>query len=411
MKQRPARIATVGAALSANKGAASMLLALVDRAVDRPSTEVTVLTTYPEEDLPLLDRSVGLAPMTPRQIIFPMLPLAILIWFLRLVGVPASALAWAHPTVRVLAEADVVADLAGICFSDGRGIPTLAYNVLMAGIPILLGTPVVKCSQAIGPMQEPITRIAAGWVLPHVSTVVARGDSTERHLEALKLRNVRPGADLAFLLRTSTEDEREARRLVGDDPYVVVAPSAVVQEKVDVRSATYVAAMAETIRGLRAETGHRVVVAPHAARPGRPASRMNDLPVCREIVAETRDEGVVLLDSSPPAGVLRAVIGGAEALVTSRFHGMISGLATSTPTIVIGWSHKYLEVMQVFDQARFVIDHDDLAPDAVVALTLEALRDAGGIRSHLAAVLPSVQESALVSIDEVFAVAGGEGRA
>lgn len=407
MSERPVTIATVGAALSANKGAASMLLALVDRVVDQPATAVTILTTYPDEDLPLLDRPATLVPMTPRQILFPVLPLAILIWLVRLVGVPASAIAWAHPTVRALADADVVADLAGICFSDGRGIPTLAYNVLMTGVPILLGTPVVKCSQAIGPMEEAITRAAAGWVLPHVSTIVARGETTERHLEALGLRNVRPGADLAFLLRTSADDEAKARRLVGDGEYVVVAPSAVVQEKVDADDATYVATMAELVRRLRASTGHRVVVAPHAARPGRPASRMNDLPVCEEIVEEARTDGVVLLGGSPSAGVLRAVIAGAEALVTSRFHGMISGLATSTPTIVIGWSHKYLEVMRAFDQAELVIDHQHLSPDAVVALTREALRDAETIRTRLAAALPSVQESALVSVEEVLATAGG----
>jgi polysaccharide pyruvyl transferase WcaK-like protein len=35
---------------------------------------------------------------------------------------------------------------------------------------------------------------------------------------------------------------------------------------------------------------------------------------------------------------------------------MISGLATATPTIVLGWSHKYREVLELFDATQYGLD-------------------------------------------------------
>ena len=86
---------------------------------------------------------------------------------------PSSALA-RTPGLRPLLDADVVVDVAGISFVDGRGLPIVGYNVLMTALPLLVGTPVVKASQAVGPFRlagQPLGRPGGAAEGPRVRAV------------------------------------------------------------------------------------------------------------------------------------------------------------------------------------------------------------------------------------------------
>ncbi len=376
------RVAVIGAAFSANKGAASMLQAVVDNLPSHLGPcEIHVLTTYPEDDLrerPPDPRNgaIRIVPCTPRQLIFPMLPLALLIGMLRGMGVRSGWLC-RTPAVRSLAEATVVLDLAGISFSDGRGFPTLVYNTLMTGIPVLVSRSVVKCSQALGPFREPLNRLAARVLFPRLAAVVARGEQTYRYLEELGLDNAHRGADLAYAMRLSEEDTQEGRRIldrvVGSRPFVGLVPSAVVQKRCEGAGIDYVGIMAD-FAGRVAHRGDRVLILPHATRPGRPASHMNDLPLAGAIHHRAGEGSCHLLEESLPPAVLRAIIARAEVLVTARFHGLISALATATPPLVLAWSHKYREALAEFDLQEWVVDFGDLSAETLWTRYL-ALRD------------------------------------
>ena len=121
---------------------------------------------------------------------------------------------------------------------------------------------------------------------------------------------------------------------------------------------------------------------------------MNDGPVCREAGERLSDDpGVVTVDADMTAGELRRLVSGSRTMVTSRFHAMISGLSTCTPTVVVGWSHKYREVLDDFGLVRFGMDADALStPDVVVAAVAECLADHDAIAAGISAALPAVKE-------------------
>lgn len=385
-----------------------MLYALVDRIDDvAPGARVVSLSTFPTDDRAVNTKDrLEIGSLTPRQIIVPVLPLAVLIWMVRKLGGSGRWLAGAHPSLSAILKADVVADLAGISFVDGRGVPTLGYNILMTGIPLLLGTPVVKCSQALGPFRERFNRLAAKLVLPRLSRVVARGQQTERHLADLGLTNAVPGADFAFLMTVDDKAVARARSFVPDGPYVVVSPSSVVRSLATRAGVDYVDMVSEVIDRIVEETGSEVVVIAHSARPGHHEGRLNDIPVCTEVVQRaSRSESITLLADAFDPDVLRAIIGGASVVVTSRFHAMISALATTTPVLVVGWSHKYLEVMGEFGMSEFVIDYAESGADGIVSAVESLLRDRPSHVSRIADSLPAVEESATASVTalrEVF---------
>lgn len=363
----------LGASSSANKGAAAMLQAVVDRLPERLGPcHFDVLTTYPEDDRrepPRVagDTSVRIVTCRPWELVVPMLPLAILAASARALGGSGSGFC-RTPALRALFESDLVLDLAGISFADGRGIPTLAYNVLMTGIPLLVGGRVVKCSQALGPFRGRSNRAAARFVLPRLSAIVARGGVTARHLGEIGLTNFEQGGDLAFAMDVDPGAREEADRRLREagltGPFTAVVPSEVLKRYAERAGLDYTRTMREFVARLN-EEGETVLLIAHSTRPGGRRGRMNDLPLLHEVAQGLDPSRCVALSESLRPEVLRALVGRARILVTARFHAMISALCEGTPVLVTGWSHKYGEILRGFGLEEWAVPYEDLEPGSL----------------------------------------------
>ena len=408
------RVAIVGAALSANKGAAAMLETVIARQPEfSGDCTFDILTTYPQADGPLVPkgapaRVVGLQPL---RLALVEIPVAFLVLACRTLRLPTG---WARTRAcRSILRSDVVVDVAGISFVDGRGQPITVYNTLMTGLPLLLGVPTVKAAQALGPFETFPNGFLARLVLPRLAAVCARGARTRSHLDSLRLTNVTDVADLAFSLDEAAQLPDAVRAQV--EPltggYVVVMPSSVVRKMHESAGGDYVRDVARLVRGLRTGTGLPVVIAPHSYRAGQPEGRMNDGPVCRQVGAElAEDPGVVLVDADLTAGELRRLVSGSRVLVTSRFHAMISGLSTATPTVVVGWSHKYREVLDDFGLTGFGMDSAALNdPSVIVAAVNDCLSRHDAISAQIKSALPAVREKSMQNFRVIDAAARGAG--
>ena len=83
-------------------------------------------------------------------------------------------------------------------------------------------------------------------------------------------------------------------------------------------------------------------------------------------------------------------------LVTSRFHAMISGLATSTPTVVVGWSHKYREVLDDFGLSSLGLDSSALNnPSEIADVVARVLSTRKELSQQITAALPAVKVRSL----------------
>ena len=172
---QPVRIAIIGAALSANKGAAAMVESVMARLPNEMGEcHFDILTTYPDADASRLSVSadasiVGLQPLRLALVEFPIACLALVMRKLRI------PLFWVRSRgCRSMLDSAVVVDVAGISFADGRGFAIVIYNALMTAVPLLLGVPTVKAAQALGPFQTVPNKWLAPLVLRRVKTVCAR---------------------------------------------------------------------------------------------------------------------------------------------------------------------------------------------------------------------------------------------
>ena len=393
---QPVRIAIIGAALSANKGAAAMVESVMARLpTEMGACHFDVLTTYPEADASRVPEGVDAAVvgLQPLRLVLVEFPIACLAFVMRKIRLP---LFWVRTRgCRTMLDSTVVVDVAGISFADGRGFAIVVYNALMTGVPLLLGVPVVKAAQALGPFQTTPNKWLAPLVLRRVTTVCARGARTRDHLDSLGGVNAVDVADLAFSLDEAAGLSDAVSSVIGsiDANFIVVMPSAVVRGIFESTGGDYVAAMASLITEIRSKTGRSVVIAPHSYRAGLPEGRMNDGPVCREVANACAAESQVLgLDFDLTAGELRHLVALSSVLVTSRFHAMISGLATSTPTVVVGWSHKYREVLDDFGLSSLGLDSSALnQPSEIADIVGRVLSTRDELSQQISAALPAVK--------------------
>jgi len=397
----PARIALLGATLTGNRGAESMLRAAVQRIPEIvPGAEFTLLSLVPAEDTAEnRDPQLRIAPFAPGHMLALALPLALLAGALARLGLPHRFLL-ATRALRAIDDADLVVDLSGISFVDGRG-PILVYNVLVVLLPALLRTPLLKYSQALGPFHEPLNAWCARRLLPRTAAIAARGRISRAHLAELDLgaTRVETCADAAFAMRV---DDRARERVAPlcthpgfQRPVVCVSASSVVHGLCEKRGIDYPHQLAAFIRWLIDERDYGVCLLAHSARPDHRSPRNNDLPVCGTIHRIVGREACIFPQESYDAQALRALIGECRFLVASRFHAMVSGLATGVPTALVGWSHKYREVLADFGLEDYAIDHASLSEGALRELFARLERDEAEIRERIRRHLPGVMESSL----------------
>ena len=83
-----------------------------------------------------------------------------------------------------------------------------------------------------------------------------------------------------------------------------------------------------------------------------------------------------------------------ELVISSRFHAMISALSLGIPVFIIGWSHKYQEVLQMFGLEANQADFQGLSEEALSKGIEESLKNQSAIRSQIQKHLPEVIRSA-----------------
>ncbi|NLP04620.1 hypothetical protein GX411_01535 [Candidatus Fermentibacteria bacterium] len=398
----PRTIGIAGASFSGNKGSAAMLEALIRSLAGEldPASVFRVFSLYPGRDSRIAAPGRTEIVSAPVPVTMVLLPLAASAWRL-LRSAPFAAFGPArYGPLKALLDCDILLDLSGISFSDGRGLPTLAYNVLLVLPALLCGIPVIKMSQAIGPFRSPLNRLAARLVLPRMRRIYCRGDESLAHASSLGLANCSEAADLAFLL-PSGRDAGTAAQVRGR-PLVGIAPSEVLSRICAAVRVDYPGAIAALVEEL-AEKGCDVLVMAHSnLGPGK-RSRNNDYPLCMRLQEIVGTKAGFMLEDLPPLA-LRREISKCSVFVASRFHSMISALCSGTPAVVTSWGHKYLEVMRRVGLESFVLPPGEISASRLGGLVTRALETAGEVREAMEKGIPGIVASARSQIEEVKAV-------
>lgn len=409
-------ISIIGATFYGNRGAEAMLSTAIGE-LEKRQTDLhfNVFSYYPVKDRSLIEKeSVRIYSSTPLYLVSVLGPMAVVYALLGILHLywlqryfPAS--------VRAIARSKVMICLAGISFIDGRE-KFLPFNIATILPAMLLGVPVVKFAQAVGPFDHRLNRLAARHVLAHCKQLFARGEKTLNNLEAVfKNSNFYQRADdIAFLFRPEyTLSKNEASIDTGlkvlqslqDSARVVgVCPSIVIAKRRQAQGQDYAQEVADLVTQLM-DSGHVVALFPNATRgDDMDKTHNNDLPLLNDIVERLlplNKSKLVVFSQSVNAGQVHQIIRACDVVVTSRFHAMVGALACEIPVLVLGWSHKYQEVMAMFGQEDMVIDHSDLDVIDMCKMVNALLAEIISRHESIAEALPGIKNRSQIQVEYV----------
>lgn len=403
---KPINIAITAACFSGNKGAAAMLQSSIKQLKERYGEKLNIflMSTYPKADRKLIAEMpekydfIKVVNAKPERLLFLAFPLSVLYSFLKYIP-PFRKILQKDKIIKAYSQCDIVIDEAGISFVDSRGFVMNTYAFVCAAVPMLCGVPVVKYSQALGTFRSGWNKFLAKWILPKIKLICARGKITQENLAGIGItENVKLCADGAFSMPDSEYYAEKVGKLCEESPFfskrvVALSVSSVVQGKCAKMGKDYRGCMVQFVNWLN-EQDYNVLLIANAAREGSEKPRNNDLIICGEVYNAVRDKTKVMWDPREMAPEeIRELLAHSEVLVASRFHAMIGALEKCTPVLLIGWSHKYKEVLDMFGLGEYAVDFSALELDQLKIKFMGFMQDSRNIRQKISENLPAVLES------------------
>lgn len=398
MNDKQGHILVTGVTLTGNLGGVAMIEAL--RQVSQPLYGIPHLASIlPEADQgSQLSARYRIENFSYRSLLLIYGP-----FFLVLILIPMprswrKKLARLTRVGRTFSAASRVIDLSGISFVDGRGIPLLWYNVAVTLPAFACSTPIIKMAQALGPFSG-INRLVAKAVLSRVDWVYSRGHISANNIKGLGLKNSSQAPDVSFALDTSGQSHRAQKILPVAAGNVVLCPSKVVLDYCNKCGVDLPAILVDYIAFLE-ELGFQACLLPHSSDTG--ISKNDDIALCQELFAVYKEKrpssNLMLCDPGGDPCLAREIIANAEFALTCRFHSLISALATATPAITIGWSHKYAEAADQFGIEKFVIGYESLNAKILAIKTQELLADRHNLRASMHTAAQKARDESILAI-------------
>ncbi|MDL2266732.1 polysaccharide pyruvyl transferase family protein [Desulfovibrio sp. OttesenSCG-928-G15] len=392
--------------MSGNIGGPAINIAVVEELQKRlPEIGVSVLSKYPATDAsPTLSRGWNFFPFTTWTQLFLGLPLGIVTFALRKLGLPTK---WAYRgSFRPYAAGTILVDTSGISFTDDRPFVNLVINALWFVPAFGTGIPVVKLSQAVGPFTKPLTKLVSFFFLSRMNMIVCRGEESAKELQGLGVNvPMTTLPDCAFCLAAGSAEDAKALMDKGGVPdgvpYVVFGPSHVVAKRVVSHTGSdsaYIESLAAAAEWLLQNSPCHIVFLAHEVKGGR----QNDLPVCEAVLARLAEHSarVHLLPFEVNPKITKKVCEGAEVAVGSRFHFLVGSISSGVPSLATAWNHKYFEMMRMVQQEDMVIQFSDITPNRIVQsverLWSERQQRKGTIQSLLPKVIDQARENAVI---------------
>jgi colanic acid/amylovoran biosynthesis protein len=412
-------VSIIAATFYGNRGAEAMLCTTIAEIKKRYSDDLyfNVFSYYPDRDSKIVNNScIQIYSSTPAYLVLVLIPCAIIHRFFSLFGLK-NITDLLPNSVRALARSKILICLAGVSFIEGR-TKFLLFDMAIILPAMLLSVPVIRFSQALGPFRTLLNRFVARIFLSNCTKIFTRGKYTHSHLKSLlELHlNYERADDIAFMFKPeycfSTPREglsKDFARLKilcsGGRIIIGVCPSSVVAKRAHSIGWDYAKSIADLISDL-VRRDYVIALYPNATRgEDMESDHNNDLPLLNNIQIKLTPEiakNVVKFSGSLNAAQIHEVINICDIHVVSRFHAMVAALSLGVPVLVIGWSHKYLEVMERFGQEDMVIDYLRGRQESTLEILVNLLNERLIRSNAIINALPEVKRSSQIQLD--FAV-------
>jgi colanic acid/amylovoran biosynthesis protein len=253
---------------------------------------------------------------------------------------------------------DAIVDISGYAYGDRWGAYPLRVTASEIERLQRSGGCYIFLPQAFGPFDaiSASDKATFGFALPKAEVVLARDERSMGYLHSLAgfdSTAVRLEPDLTI---GYSADASLTRGLHVDRRTALFVPNIrMLDSHSEASGDRYIATLTRLAEWCH-KSGYRLVLLNHSER--------EDANLCRELqhrwAAAGLNVGSVMSDVDPRR--VKAIIGQAGLVISSRFHACVSAIDQQVPCVATSWSHKYDELYRQFDITDSLIR--DLDPAA-----------------------------------------------
>ncbi len=258
-------------------------------------------------------------------------------------------------------QIDVVLDAGGFQFGDQWGHTQASVNAIARYYSAFSkkGRKIIFLSQAFGPFKQETSQKMMKTVYGFADVLYAREQVSYDYLKELFPEGGKIHLCPDF---TCLSENKSRRNIVLPDGCVLIVPNAKMITHSDSEvSSNYLSFLKEIIAFLL-NRNEKVVLLNHEGE--------DDELLLEKINANLTER--LLLLSNLDALEVKRIIGSAKLLISSRFHGVVSGLTQCIPTLCTSWSHKYYELLKEHGCSNNALDINGVEnAKAIIADALE----------------------------------------
>lgn len=267
-------------------------------------------------------------------------------------------------------SSDIVANLYGICFCSNLGkiektkfeyIKAIMSSIGQFSISFVaktFGVKSVKCTASYGPIVSKKDVVSARFSSKHIfDVIVAREVESKNQIEKACKRNITASPDLANLMPYS--NAKTNCKTIG----ISVSHQIIRQWKSDEK---YIDCMVKLIEHIQTSTYYKVILIPNEFTIGP----YHDIYVAEEIMSLLKNKNnVEILDvANISSSELKNHIAACDVMIASRYHSCVAALSAGVPTLIIGWHHKYDELLKWYGQSQWILSSENCTSNELIAM-------------------------------------------
>lgn len=259
-------------------------------------------------------------------------------------------------------EIDIVLDASGFAYGDFWGAKK-ANEKLSIHLKRWRrqGKKIILLPQALGAFENKSMQNEMRYIASSVDLIFARDKYSFKHLKDIVNKDARIIKKPDF---TNLIEGVFPENLVLPDKYFLIIPnnkiveSAVFEDRND-----YITFLAK-VANYSATKGIEPVFLNHEGE--------RDFQLLKEVNTHLEKEVLIINEEDPL--IIKGIIGKSYAVFTSRFHGLVSALSQCVPTLCLGWSHKYLAILEEYQFNEGLIDRDVMRANNIESMLDDLLK-------------------------------------
>jgi len=294
---------------------------------------------------------------------------------------------------------DGVIDVSGFAIGDEWGVKNSQFYQYHNSIFESFGKPVVFMPQAWGPFTSQSIRQLSAAAINLSDCAYARDKRSYLYmneLEGVDRHKIKLAPDIAYQFEGASQEKaiqilKENGLISNEKNMVGIMPNMQVYIRTNGKGHEnkYVKLLIDLSKYFLNRQNFSIVLIPHQVQPVENPEIPDDRFLCDLIkISLGNVQDIVTLKDYYSAELLKAIIGRMDLIIGSRYHGIVAALSQMIPTLVLGWSHKYFELLSDVGIEQYIADHKNLNKDELLALVEKAWLNRRELRNILKQRVP-----------------------